>query len=462
MAKINVDILYYAYQGIKKANPNATVITPGFAPVTSYYNANTNTENQNITKLTNGIDSIEVFLKYIYQNIKSNQFPYHNNSSYVKSCDNNPDHYFDGLAWHPYDLGTVGSANTNDPSVDSFNVDLWINANNRCYKVMSDNGDSDKEVWFTEFGLTTRATNLVYSSTSSGNPYEYYVYFEGGTVSYKEGNTITSKKISAGNYYINFKDYETYSKNQESFIRAYFNAMESNDMSYVHACHFFRMFSSSIDYTWNGLTVLYYGMFTEAQEYLNRGYYPTQKAYVIQDIYGGIGDLMKYSTYQSVHQGDVVIANNTVENFDGKLTGLSGNSVKYKGNFYAYSSNNNGVFTLEDGVLKMTSTADSYIAFKMNGFSSGMTYTISFEIPECEANSAFIIYSSDVKNGTWDNSSRLPLLGGTNTAVLLSKLTKNGNVYSYTFTADKNYDSLYFTFRNNGTISFNSIKVNIK
>ena len=269
--------------------------------------------------------------------------------------------------------------------------------------------------------------------------------------------------MSAGYYYINFKDYETYSKNQEYFIREYFKAMESSKMKYVHACHFFRMFSSSIDYTWNGLTVLYYGIFTEANKDLNRGYYPTKKAYVIQDIYDGVGDLMKYHTYSSVHTGDIEVSNNATDDFSkGSLTGLSGNAVKYKGNFYVYSSNNNGTFTLNNGVLTMTSTVDSYIAFKLNKFEKGKTYTIYFDILDSESNTAFIIYSSSIKDGKWDSSSRLPLFDSTSSAVLLNKLTKNGNTYSYTFTTNENYESLYFTFRNSGTISFDSIKVEVK
>ena len=71
------------------------------------------------------------------------------------------------------------------------------------------------------------------------------------------------------------------------------------------------------------------------------------------------------------------------------------------------------------------------------------------------------LYSSSVKDGKWENDKRLPLLNGTSTAILLSKLTKNGNTYSYTFTADVDYESLYFTFRNNGKISFDSIKVKV-
>ena len=461
MAMINTDMIYYAYQGIKNANPNAVVITPGFAPVTSYYSENTNTENENIVKLNNGINSVEIFLKYLYGNIASGNYPYHNNSKYIDAYDNNPDNYFDGLAWHPYDLGSSGYANSNDPNTSTFDVNLWIDANNACYKVMCNYGDAGKEVWFTEFGLTTKSSNLVYSLTSSGDPYEYYIYYSGGRVNFNDGTTVKSQNVEAGYYYINFLDYETYSKNQEEFIREYFDAMESSEMPYVHACHFFRLFSSSIDYTWNGLTVLYYGIFTEAEEYLNRGYYPTHKAYVIQDIYGGIGDISKYSTYSSVHSGDVVIYDKCEETFDdGYLTGLSGNTVKYKGAFYAYSSNNNGSFSLDNGVLAMESSNNAYIAFKLNKFELGKTYTISFEMKNFEDNSALMIFSSDVSSGSWDNNTRL-ILANNSTSMLLSSLSVNDNIYSYTFTANEDYETLYFAFRNNGNISFESIKVDI-
>ena len=460
MAIINTDMLYYAYLGIKAANPNATVITPGYAPVTSYYNENTNTENENITKLDKGIDSIEVFLKYIYGNIASGKYPYHNNSKYVSGYDDNPDNYFDGLAWHPYDLGS--GTNSNDPNYESFDVDLWVDANNRCYKVMCNYGDEDKRVWFTEFGLTTKSSNLVYSLTSSGSPYEYYIYYNGGTVNYNDGSTIKSTKVAAGYYYINFLDYETYSINQEKCIREYFKAMESSSMPYIQACHFFRLFSSSIDYTWNGLTVLYYGIFTEGAEYLNRGYYPTHKAYVIQDIYGGTGDLSIYSTYSSVHPGDVEISDGLVEDFkDGNLTGLSGNEVKYKGKFYAYSSNNNGTYSLVNDVLTMNSSSNAFLAFKLNGFEKGKTYTVSFTIPKSETNTTFMIFTSDISSRSWDNATRLALFDGTSTSVNLTSLTKNGNTYSYTFTPSEDYDSLYFAFRNNGVVSFESISVSI-
>ena len=186
------------------------------------------------------------------------------------------------------------------------------------------------------------------------------------------------------------------------------------------------------------------------------------KAYILQEIYGGSGDLKKYATYASVHIGDKQIANGFIEDFtSGEATNLSGNTAKYRGNIWAYSSNNNGYVTAQNGELTMVSEKDAFLAFKLNGFIKNTTYTISFTITSSETNSAFSIYTSNVKAGTWTNSSRLTLLDGTAQIVLISKLDKNGNVYSYTFTPSENYDSLYFTFRNNGTIIFDSISVKI-
>ena len=111
LAAINTDMLYYAFKAIKDANPKAKVITPGFAPVSSYHNSNTNNENEDITKVDYGIDSIAIFLDKIYNNIKSGSYPYHNNSKYVNEYKTDPDYYFDGVAYHPYDIGTNSNSN---------------------------------------------------------------------------------------------------------------------------------------------------------------------------------------------------------------------------------------------------------------------------------------------------------------------------------------------------------------
>ena len=263
-AKVTIDIMYYANRGIKAGNPNAMTITPGFAPVTSYL-------LEDGTKVTenNGIDSITYFMELIYANIASGKFPT------GLQADTNPDNYFQGVAWHPYDLGKYPYANTNDPKEGKFDINLWIDANNRCYEVMKNNGDGDKEVWFTEFGLTSKKDSLFQTTADDMDHKIYHV---------------------DGKYYKTTDDYENI---QAEFVRAYFDAMESDKMHYVHACHFFRLYGCTVDYSWNGFTVLYYGMFFEADERLGRGFYPRQKAYVIQEIYGGTGDLMQFATWEA-------------------------------------------------------------------------------------------------------------------------------------------------------------------
>jgi len=463
-AKVTADMMYYANKGIKTANPTAMTITPGFAPVTSYYTQNTNTDGEYEVKLLNGINSVEIFLKYMYADIVSGTQPYHNGSKYVTAYDNDPDNYFDGLAWHPYDLGTIGYANTNDPDLDHFDVNLWVNANNACYKVMCDYGDADKGVWFTEFGIRTKESHLIYSPVSQGSMYEYYVSFAGGTVYYTpDGKTsnIVKQKIPSGNYYITFYDQENYAQMQKTILTAYYNAMKSESMSYVHAWHYFRGFGGLKDYSWNGLAGIYCALFSESTEYLNRGYYPNHKAYILQELYGGSGDLMKYSTYASVHNGDKQVGTGLTENFEyGKASDLSGNTVKYKGDIYAYSSNNNGAISIENGLLVMESTSNAYLGFKVNGLSQGKTYTITFEITEKTSNTAFCIFTSDVAKGTWTASTRIKPFGDKN-EVAISDLAVSGNKYSYTITADQNYDSLYFTIRNNGIVKIDSIQVSV-
>ncbi len=466
MAMITTDMIYYAYQGIKKANPKAIVLTPGFAPVSTIYNVSTTVEGENTRTFNAGIYSIELFLKYIYANIVSGQYPYHNNSKYVTAYDDDPDNYFQGVAWHPYDLGVVGYANTSDPYEDSFDVNLWVQANNACYKVMCDYGDEEKGVWFTEFGLSTKERNLVYSPVSHNSPYEYRVHFNGGSVFYTpDGNDANAVKqyVAAGDYYVTYHDYENYVKLQEKHIKAYFEAMNSDQMNYLHACHYFRMFGNVIDFGWNGYAGIYSGVFTEATKYLDRGLYPNHKAFILQEIYGGTGNLMEYSAYGDVHIGDKQVGSGLKETFDGgKLTNLSGNTVKYKGDMYVYSSNNNGNVKLENGALVVESEKDAYIAFKANGFEKGKTYTVSFEFSEKTSNTAFSIYTSNVSAGSWNNSSRIPLFDGTSSIVLISKLTVEGNVYSYTLTVDQDYDSLYFTIRNKGNLKIESVSVTVE
>lgn len=266
LAQINTDYIFYAYEGVKEGNPDAIVLTPGYAPIDNYI------LETGMPKTVNslGITSIKVFLEMIYDYIKSGDYP-----AGREAC-TDPDRYFDGVAYHPYDLGS--GSNTNAPdNKDTFDIRKWINANNLIYDLMCENGDEDKQVWFTEFGLTTKSHQLIETDSSDMDIKVYYV----------------------DNKY--YKTTEEFEEIQSYFVEKYFEAMQSEEMHYVRTCHFFRLFGCTLDYSWNGFTVLYYGMFFEPESRLNRGFYPRDKAYTIQRIYGGSGDLKKYAEYSQIY-----------------------------------------------------------------------------------------------------------------------------------------------------------------
>lgn len=112
-AMITVDMMYYAAQGVKAANPDATVIFPAMAP-------------------TNGFSSMKTFLEKCYLYIESGNAP----------GGTDPDAYFDAMAWHMYYFRT------------SFTSQNWLEGNNAVYQVMVDHGDAEKKVFLTEFGFS--------------------------------------------------------------------------------------------------------------------------------------------------------------------------------------------------------------------------------------------------------------------------------------------------------------------
>ena len=112
-AMITVDMMYYAAQGVKEANPAATVIFPAMAP-------------------TNGFASMRSFLEKCYAYIESGNAP--------GGVD--PDAYFDGMAWHMYYFRS------------SFTKENWLEGNNSIHDVMVAHGDAEKKVFLTEFGFS--------------------------------------------------------------------------------------------------------------------------------------------------------------------------------------------------------------------------------------------------------------------------------------------------------------------
>lgn len=116
----------------------------------------------------------------------------------------------------------------------------WLAQNNAIYEVVKKHGDDGKKVFFTEMGFS-----------------------DGGNPDRDEMQAEMFKKV-----------YE-YAK---------------NDMPYVESVHAFRLFEAKNAASWGGDVEIYYGMFKEE----NGGFTPKKKAEVIQQIFGGTGDLNQF------------------------------------------------------------------------------------------------------------------------------------------------------------------------
>ena len=118
----------------------------------------------------------------------------------------------------------------------------WLEANNRIYQVAIDNGDEGKPVIFTEFGYT-------------------------------DGGNSDKEDV------------------QIEYIKQAFNYMK-NDMKYIETCCEFRLYTCSFAANWGGVGEVYFGCIAEASG--TKGLSPRKKAYAIQELFGGTGDLTKY------------------------------------------------------------------------------------------------------------------------------------------------------------------------
>lgn len=112
-AEITADICYYARRGVKKGNPNAFVVLPAPTP---YF----------------GYTDCAAFVEMIYLAVESGRFP----TGFP--ADTDPDHYFEVLAWHPYNFGGES--------------EIFVNGCNEIYAVAQRHGDNGKKVFITEFG----------------------------------------------------------------------------------------------------------------------------------------------------------------------------------------------------------------------------------------------------------------------------------------------------------------------
>lgn len=144
----------------------------------------------------------------------------------------NPRDYFDGFCWHPY-----------VPSKKSINED-WLLGNNKIYQAIIDNGDEGLPVAFTEFGFH-----------DDGDP---------------DLEEIQTEYMALAYQYM------------------------LNDMPYVISCCAFRLYQCQNAVSWGGEYQNYWGYYSELTSESN-GFDPRFKAIELQKLYGGTGDLYKYS-----------------------------------------------------------------------------------------------------------------------------------------------------------------------
>lgn len=111
--EILADICYYCNRGIKKGNPNAYTVLPGLAPFQGY-------------------PRLAAYLEKLYSAIESGDFPT------GAPADTDPDHYFQVLAWHPYNWGGDWR--------------IFVDGCNLLYDVAKQHGDEGKKAFMTEFG----------------------------------------------------------------------------------------------------------------------------------------------------------------------------------------------------------------------------------------------------------------------------------------------------------------------
>ena len=114
---IIADLCYAANKGLKEVNRNNACIVPSFAMVTETYTVFNN----------------------VYTSIESKTLP-----TLEEHYLDDPDDYFDIVAWHPYEFGIV---------------DRVKEVSLRMYDIMKEHGDAEKRVFFTELGISEAYPN---------------------------------------------------------------------------------------------------------------------------------------------------------------------------------------------------------------------------------------------------------------------------------------------------------------
>lgn len=134
---IAVDMMYFAAKGVRRANPKAKVVS--FSPALS-----TPWLGGDLPDYLPPMYGIAWTLDKVYQRIKSGKF-----------WSDDPDDYFDIVAWHPYQMSTNQHEKDADLFLHITEPDhLWKDYNDAAYRVMCKYGDGDKQVILTEVGFT--------------------------------------------------------------------------------------------------------------------------------------------------------------------------------------------------------------------------------------------------------------------------------------------------------------------
>lgn len=140
---IAVDLMYFAARGIRRGNPHAKVVS--FSPTLSVPDL-----GGDLPACVPRGYGIATALERVYQRIQSGRF-----------WSDQPDDYFDLLAWHPYMETQMDPRRIRDtyPAQGDYvpreEADgLWRSVNDAAYGVMARHGDGHKKVLLTEFGFS--------------------------------------------------------------------------------------------------------------------------------------------------------------------------------------------------------------------------------------------------------------------------------------------------------------------
>ena len=224
---IAVDMMYFSARGVRRANPDALVAS--FSPALS-----TPGLGGDMPDFLPVMYGVAWTLDKVYSRIKSGDF-----------WSDNPDDYFDIVAWHPYVFTNKEVESDADLFLDVDEPDsLWQSYNNAAYRVMKQYGDGHKQVLLTESGFTD----------------------------------CGDKALE-----------ERYARYNQKLIRL------ARELPYVRTLHNFRLLNENAmlrragieDNQIGGLTEVYFGLFTDPEE----GCQPRARALAIQEMTGSAVDL---------------------------------------------------------------------------------------------------------------------------------------------------------------------------